>query len=194
MDCSSVELASIITILKNILNIVWIITPILAIVYLSVAIIKMAKDPEDKKLPKNVKNIVLALIIVFMVPTIVNALMYIVDNKTDISSCWKNTISFAPTSEYQEPISNLPKNQKINNSKNYEKGDKRKEENDPNNKNNSNGTTPATTASVQNLLKAAKKQQTIHIQEVIDIGMHILGMEPICGMTMVKEQYHVIEE
>ena len=77
MDCESVILGNFMAIAKSIVNLIWIIGPILAIFGLSLNIIKLARDPDDKKLPKNIKNSVVALFVLFFIPTIINALMVI---------------------------------------------------------------------------------------------------------------------
>ena len=92
MDCNDVVLGNILTILRNILNIVWILGPLLAIVSLVINITKLVKDPDDKKVPKKIKNSILALILLFFVPTIVNAAMYMLDDKTELSACWAGDI------------------------------------------------------------------------------------------------------
>ena len=145
LSCGSVGVANLITILKNILNIIWIITPILAILFLVINLTKIMINPEEKKLPNKIKNILIALIIVFMIPTIVNAFMYMLDDSTSISSCWKDASvksNLKETSTYQEPVSNLPKNQIIVNKDDYEKGDERKADN---------------TTTISKLIEGAKK-------------------------------------
>ena len=155
LSCSSIGLANIITILKRILDIIWIITPILAIIYLAINITKIMINPDEKKLPKKIKNTLIALIFVFMVPTVVNAFMYMLDNKTDISSCWKEATvksNFKETSTYQEPVKNLPKNYILENSKDYEKGEERKNNND-----NYTSRTITNSTSLENLFNGARK-------------------------------------
>ena len=87
MDCNDIVLGSILVILRNILDIIWIVGPILAIVSLIINITLLMKDPDDKKVPKKIKNSILALVLLFFVPTIVNAAMYMLGENTIISSC-----------------------------------------------------------------------------------------------------------
>ena len=151
LDCSSPGIANLITVIKNILNLIWIIAPILAIIYLAINITKIMINPDEKKLPKNIKNTLLALIIVFLVPTIVNAFMYMLDDSTDISSCWKDATAksnFKETSTYQEPVTNLPKNSILPNANDYEKGEERKDNTTTYNGNNT---------SLSNLFNGARK-------------------------------------
>ena len=152
LNCQTPAIASIISILKNISNIIMIITPILAIIYITINLVKATINPEDKKIPNHFKNILLSLVIIFMIPTIINTVMYILDEKTDFSSCWKNVnYKLQPTSAYQEPITNLPKKSLLQDEKDYEKGEERKNNTPSNNGIVSNST------SLQNLFNAAKQ-------------------------------------
>ena len=122
MDCESVILGNFMAIAKSIVNLIWIIGPILAIFGLSLNIIKLARDPDDKKLPKNIKNSVVALFVLFFIPTIINALMAILGDKYDFSACWNKKYNFNRSSSYIEPHSRGKKNSLISNPNDYEKG------------------------------------------------------------------------
>ena len=65
MECNDVVLGGVLSILRNILNFVWILGPILAIISLIINITLLVKDPDDKKVPKKIKNSILALFILF---------------------------------------------------------------------------------------------------------------------------------
>ena len=51
MECNSRVLGGILYFVKNILNLIWIAGPILAIISLVISFIMLMKDPEDKKAP-----------------------------------------------------------------------------------------------------------------------------------------------
>lgn len=126
MDCNDVVLGSILTILRNILNIVWILGPLLAIVSLVINITKLVKDPDDKKVPKKIKNSILALILLFFVPTIVNAAMYMLDDKTELSACWAGDIgTINSDAKYIDPHKGNKKKSIFNSRSDYESGDKK---------------------------------------------------------------------
>ena len=76
IQCDEPALNGILYVVKNLLNLIMILAPILAIVFLAINLIKLARDPDEKKLPPKVKNTLLALAIVFFIPVIVNALVY----------------------------------------------------------------------------------------------------------------------
>ena len=90
MNCNDAGLVSILSITKGMLNIIWIIGPILAIISLLINITMMLKDPDDKKIPKKIFNSLIALVVLFLIPAIINATMYMIGENSKISSCWNN--------------------------------------------------------------------------------------------------------
>ena len=86
--CSDFGIIGLVRILKNILNIIQIIGPILSIIALSVVLVKMFANPEDDKLKKKLFNSILALFLLFIVPVLVNAFIYILDDSFVFSTCW----------------------------------------------------------------------------------------------------------
>lgn len=123
--CNTQAMASIILILKNIFNIIMIIAPILAIISLTFKISKIVLNPDEKKEFKKINNSILALILVFLVPVIVNAFMLLLDDSTDISLCW-NSVNKTNlnSSSYVDPHNNK-KNSILPSSDDYEKGNER---------------------------------------------------------------------
>ena len=92
VDCHSAVLGSFLYFTKNILNLIWIIGPILAMISLIINFLKMMRDPEDKKTPKKIQNSFIALAVLFLIPTIVNIVMLMVDDRAEISACWNADI------------------------------------------------------------------------------------------------------
>ena len=89
--CNDYALAHIFMIIQKAFNILQILVPIIAIVSLAVSFVKITLNPDGKKNNLNlVKNCVIALVIVFMLPTIVNAVMGLMGESYSISSCWNN--------------------------------------------------------------------------------------------------------
>ncbi len=88
--CHSAALNSFMYMTKNILNAIIIIAPILAIISLTILFIKMMSDPDNKKLLKQLENVVKALLIVFFIPFIVNLALNLTGNKTELTKCYKN--------------------------------------------------------------------------------------------------------
>lgn len=92
MDCNNVVLGNFLYIVKSILNIIWIVGPLLAMISLIINFTMMVKDPEDKKVPKKIKNSIIALVVLFMIPTIVNATMALLGDNAEISACWSKDV------------------------------------------------------------------------------------------------------
>ena len=88
VTCNQPELASVLKIVKNILNFVQILGPILCIISLVVYIIRLINNPEDKKEKGKLKNIIIALLLVFFIPLIVNAAMVLCDDSFSFAACW----------------------------------------------------------------------------------------------------------
>ena len=88
VSCNSPGLNGILYVVKNLLNLIMILAPILTIIFLSVTFIKIARDPENKKLTPRIKNTLISLAIIFFIPVIVNALMYMLGENYNLSNCW----------------------------------------------------------------------------------------------------------
>ena len=88
--CRDYGLVNIFMIIKKFFNILQILVPIIALVFLAANVVKSVINPEDKKNFSRYKNCVIALIMVFALPTIVNAVMGILGENYSISSCWNN--------------------------------------------------------------------------------------------------------
>ncbi len=88
--CNNYGIASLFVIMKKIFTILQILAPIIAIVALGINLTKSVLNPEDKKNFSMYKNWLIALVMVFALPTIVNAVMGILGENYSISSCWNN--------------------------------------------------------------------------------------------------------
>jgi len=89
VTCNDLELANILNVVKKVLKLVQIVGPICCIVILVLLMINMAINPEEKKTIKKIINSVLALIIVFVIPILVDTVMLLIDEGSTISACWK---------------------------------------------------------------------------------------------------------
>ena len=103
MDCNNAVLGSFLYAAKNVLNIIWIAGPILAIISLAINFTMLMSNPDDKKIPKKIRNSFIALAILFFIPTIVNVSMNFAGDKTEISACWKNATKPSNKSTYINP-------------------------------------------------------------------------------------------
>lgn len=88
--CSKAELNTILYITKNVLNIIMIVAPILAIIGITFLFIQLMSNPDNKKLLKKVENSVKALIIIFLIPFFITLVMGMVGNNTEFTKCYKN--------------------------------------------------------------------------------------------------------
>ena len=123
MDCSNVVLSNLIVIFKNIVNIIWVIGPILAIISLIINISIMMSNPDDKKIPKKIKNCIIALIVLFFIPLLVNVTMNLLGDNTSFSSCWNNSNrKISTSSSYVNPYPDKKNKKIINDPGGYESG------------------------------------------------------------------------
>ena len=99
--CSDPALSYVLGIIKRIIFIIQIIAPILLIVFSSVRIFNKVINPDDKSSVKPIINGFIALAIIFLVPTILNVVMYVIGEKTNFSNCWNSSSnSFSLSSKY----------------------------------------------------------------------------------------------
>lgn len=81
-------LANVIVIVKKFIDIVQILAPIVLITYGIMQFVKMVANPEDKKHWSKIKNMLIALVIIFMVPVILDTVMGLLGEDYTISACW----------------------------------------------------------------------------------------------------------
>ena len=89
-NCNNYAIVSLFVIAKRIFTIIQILAPILAIIGLGINLVKSVIDPNRKNNFSMYKNWLIALIVVFAIPTLVNATMGILGENYSISSCWNN--------------------------------------------------------------------------------------------------------
>lgn len=92
--CRSASLSTILPVVKTIILLIQIAVPIALVVSFTIEFFKLSINPEDKKGFRKILNKLIAAVIVFMVPVLINAIMGIVGESSEFSSCWNN----APTS------------------------------------------------------------------------------------------------
>ena len=100
INCKSIAMNNILYAVKNILNIIMIIAPILAIVSGVIMFTKLLQNPDDKKAPKQLLNTIKALVIIFFIPLFVNVTMRVIDNRTDVSACYNSAKKPSISTEY----------------------------------------------------------------------------------------------
>ena len=90
LECSDYGLVNLFVIAKRFFTILQIIVPIIAILFLAVNVIKIVVNPDEKKNMKAFYNWLIAFVIIFFLPTIVNTTMGLLGENYSISSCWNN--------------------------------------------------------------------------------------------------------
>ena len=125
--CTDAALANILAICKNNLKLIQIIGPILAIVSLIVIFIKYVLNPEDKKQKNRIKNCLIALVLLFFIPTIINVIMVMLDDGFNLSTCWNYVEEVKSYNGVTYIESNGNKQSIVPNPNDYDHGDKKNE-------------------------------------------------------------------
>jgi len=124
MTSCDMEINNTIVLAKNILNIIQIAGPIICMIALTVLFAKIVRYPNDKKLTKNIKNVFIALVVLFFVPLSINVLMYYLGDKYNFTSCWNNSNQMIKSSsKYVKTDDDNKKNNITTNPDSYEKGE-----------------------------------------------------------------------
>lgn len=121
-SCEEIVFGSSMFIVKNVLNVIMIVAPILLMISLTIFFIKSMANPDEKKNFSKVRNSVIALMIIFFIPVIVNIVMSILGEKYELSSCWINAKSPSTNVSYVD-VDGKTKKSVIYKGE-YEKGDK----------------------------------------------------------------------
>ena len=124
VQCNSAGINNILYIIKNIMNLIMVIAPIMAIIAICVLITQLVLKPDEKKLLNKIKNATLALVIIFFIPLIVNVSMSLLGNKTNISGCYNSSSRIASNANYVE-LKDDEKNQLYLEREDYEDGEKK---------------------------------------------------------------------
>lgn len=100
--CNDTGLQNLLAITKRILTFIQILGPLLCMISLVIIFVQLINNPEEKKLKGKIKNCLIALVLLFMIPVLVDAAMKLADDSLKISSCWNNAESNMEGSEYIE--------------------------------------------------------------------------------------------
>ena len=123
--CNDAGLQNILVVANNIMNILFIVVPIITILSLTIAFVKAAMDPEDKKIFPRLRNILIACAIIFIIPVFVNIVMSMLGEDSDISICWRNAKMSNPNSSYHNLDNGRKKRGVLDDPDSYEKGIKK---------------------------------------------------------------------
>lgn len=104
--CSDYGLATYLHIVKEALNIIHLVVPIILIIMLGVDFAKMVINPDDpqKKKSTSIKNKFIAAVFIFFIPYIVGLLLSLISGSmSDISGCWNSADEIFDVMQKTEP-------------------------------------------------------------------------------------------
>ena len=106
VSCNDYALMPLLKVFKNVIDIIHIIGPVLALVSLGILSFKLVTDSsmnnKDKNL-KGIRNSLVALAVLFFLPLLINLVMYIVGDNFRVTKCWNtiDTVTFTSKSEFK---------------------------------------------------------------------------------------------
>ena len=100
--CNDPALSSFLASVKNIMLLIQIIVPCVLVIAATVEFVRLSINPEDKKGFRNILNKVMAAIIVFLIPVLINVVMGVVGESTEFTNCWNNASFDNSPAEYIE--------------------------------------------------------------------------------------------
>ncbi len=88
--CTDYALAGILVVVKQVFTIICIIVPILLIISIAFSLFTLVTNPDRKNGPKPILLKVLAAVLIFFLPTLVNLVMnWLPDNSFNFTTCWQ---------------------------------------------------------------------------------------------------------
>lgn len=121
--CSDPALIPVLYVVRNLLNLIQIIAPILLLCGATLHLIKMMQNPEEKKGFSKVRNSFLAAAIIFFIPLIVDVVLNMAGN-SGLGQCWQSAKSsgLGKTGTYISTGNDDERKNMFTNSDNYESG------------------------------------------------------------------------
>ena len=100
--CNDPALSTTLASVKNIMLLIQIIVPIALLIGATVEFAKLTINPEEKDGFRKILNKVIAALIVFIIPLLVNLIMGVVGESTQFTNCWNNASFDNGEAEYIE--------------------------------------------------------------------------------------------
>ncbi len=122
VSCSSPILGTILSALRKIMGLIQIIGPLVLLVSIILTMTKLMADPDNKKLSKKIVNSVMAAVILFFIPMLVNLVMNLLGEDYNISACWNSATVSSGSTSYVDLDDNKQKKSVVPNASDYEKG------------------------------------------------------------------------
>ena len=145
--CNDPALASVLSIIKNIMSLIQILGPIVSLIALTIHLTRLVKNPDDKKGLSKIKNSINALVVLFFVPVIVNAVFGMLDDTTTFSSCWNNASSSVNSGGTYIPIDDDNRTSIYTDPSEYQNGSKKPSGNSSSGNSNSSNSSSSGTSS-----------------------------------------------
>lgn len=128
--CRSKDLALFFGSINNIVFLIQIIIPILLMIMIGLDLFKLMANPDDKKIIKLIRNKLIAAVIIFFIPVLVNVVLNISsdagEKSFNFAACMKESKNVkVSTATNYIPIDDTDKKKVIPNSEGYEKGKKK---------------------------------------------------------------------
>ena len=115
--CTDYSLVNILNIARRVFDVIQILVPIILIIAATIQFVQLTINPEQKDGFRKILNKLIAAIIVFVLPFIMNVIMGAVGESTEFSSCWNNAPStiniwddhtYYPTEDEKDTSSDEP--------------------------------------------------------------------------------------
>ena len=154
--CSDPALVPILSVVRNLLNLIQLIAPILLLCGATYHLIKMMQNPEDKKGFSKVKNSFLAAAIIFFIPLLVDVVLNMASD-SGIGQCWLTAKSsgLGKTGTYISTGNDAERKSLFENSDNYEAGVKNPTSSDGYESGSSSSSPNATGVGAQRMINVA---------------------------------------
>ena len=127
--CTDYALATVLDTVRKFFNIFQLIVPILLIIGLTIQFIKLVMNPDEKGGGKKVINRLIAAVVCFFIPVIVDVVMGMISQTATfkIADCWEHAkiaseVSRAHEAKYIDPNKDRPKNSFLIDPEAYETG------------------------------------------------------------------------
>ena len=190
--CGNPALANLFYIAQRFITVIQIIAPILAIISLGINLTKSVMHPEDKKNFSMYKNWLIALVMVFAIPTLVNATMGMLGEDYSISACWNNASNASTRGESTyKPVNNKKPSGGINtNPDSYDKGstgNTNKNNNSNNSSNTNNNSNTNSNSGVSNsYVIMLGDSRCVQMKSHVGAGSEIWSCKGSMGLSWMK--------
>ena len=127
--CADYGLAILLDVVRKFLNIIQLIAPILLIIGVTIQLIKLMSNPDEKGSPKKLFNRIIAALFIFFIPMIIDVSLSTISQTSTfkLADCWAHAkiaseVAQSNKSTYINPNSDRPKTSFLIDPKAYETG------------------------------------------------------------------------